>query len=683
MKFLLSLITSLLFFCLTIEAQQSDSPLTLGKDQLYEKSGGRGISLYNAQMINTEHLDFSPAWYHGSLVFISSRKKGGYTDENIGEKFFQMYVSRLDPFGVPVKAESFSMELSSRFHEGPLCFTTKGDRIYFTSNNQKKGVKRADGSGRVSLKIYTAERGATGWMNIQSLPFNMDEYSTMHPTISPDGNTLYFASDRPGGFGGNDIWMVEKNGENWGNPVNLGPNINTEGNDAFPFLHYSGYLFYASDGQEEGLGGLDIYSVNTANMPDASAQILSAPFNSPDDDFGLILDDSGTKGYFSSDRPGGTGKDDIYGFESEWSLAGEMSEHIVHIAVQVQDAKTKHALPQSSVFVIEKDPFGGAAGELLYDMEVIKKPQEEGGQLILSMVRKKNLDLTDPEAMTDDAGFALRELKPGREYLILVDKPGYKLRELNYVTPEKPGVYDLPVALDSRACFTLTGIVKNQKSGDPVGKATVTIEGDDKSNPLKLTSDAQGRFEACLPDATTYSLLVEKEGYILGRNRVSTFDGDYAKERKVDLLLLPFSNTPEEKSPEPLSKGSVIVMENLYYDYNKITLRPGSVSELDLVYDLMRSYPEMEIELGAHTDCRGSSQYNQRLSDARAESTKNYLISRGIQPARIKAKGYGESQIRNQCKDGVDCAESEHEHNRRTEILITRLDQPVQVIYGD
>ncbi len=668
---------------IALQAQQSESPKILGKDKLYEKSGGKGIVVVNATSINSENLDFSPAFYHDGLVFISSRKKGGFVDEKIGERFFQMYFTRLDPNGIPVKPENFSTTLNSQLHEGPVSFTHVGDKIYFTSNNQKKGVQQADATGRVRMKIYSAERGAQGWTNIRVLPFNSNDFSCMHPSLSRDGKKLYFSSDRPGGFGANDIWVSDWNGSRWGEPTNLGEQINSEGNEVFPFIHFSGYLFYSSDGLENGPGGLDIYAVNTQNLPEATPQILSQPFNSSYDDLGFIVDERGTKGFFSSDRPGGIGKDDIYSFESAYSLTGESEKYAIRLALEVVDEVTGKAIPNAAVHLLPKDAFGAISGETLYDMQVTRNEENKDDRLTLSLVRKKSLQLNTPNCKSDDAGLALGEMEAARDYLILVDKPGYVVRELDYTSPLRDGAYDMRVLLKPLNCFPIEGVVKNQKTGEAIARVPVVIEVPGQKEPIRLESDAQGAFTYCLPEAANYSLSANKDGYVPGRTRINTTDGNYAETRSTEILLLPFTNTPSEKSPEPLSAGSVIVLENLYYDYDKASLRPGSANELDVVFDLMRRYPEMEIELGAHTDCRGSGNYNQRLSESRAESARNYLIGRGIQPARIVAKGYGESQIRNQCQEGAKCSEAEHEYNRRTEIRITRLDQPVEVRYAN
>lgn len=663
-------------------AQQSGSSKTKGVDKFYEKTGGKGIIVTNATAINTDHLDFSPVFYNNGLVFVSSRKKGGFVDPKVGETYFELYYTRLDPNGAPVSAEAFSGQLNSQLHEGPVAFSRNGDQIYFTSNNQKHGLQKADDQGRVRLKIYSARRGARDWEGITELPFNSDSFSCQHPSLSRDVKRLYFSSDMPGGYGGFDLWVVEKTMDGWSQPVNLGPMVNGRGNEVFPFIHYSGYLFYSSDGGEEGQGGLDIYSVNSRDLPDARPQIFGAPFNSPFDDLGFVLDDSGKKGFFSSDRPGGVGKDDIYQFESAYSMAGDMENFVTRTMMEIVDEKTGQPVTDASVFFLEKDAYGFVAGENLYDMALAPEAGETD-KLTLSLVRKKTLDLNEPDVRSDASGMALGQLKVDQSYLILVAKPGYVTREVNYQSPALPSSNELVIRIRPQDCFLVEGRVKNQKTGDLMAHVPVVLETEGGA-PVYLETDINGTFTTCVSGMADYALSANKDGYIPGRTRVSTKDGDYARTRQAELLLLPFTGTPVEKTAShPLDEGSVIVLENLYYDYNQASLRPGAANELDVVYDLMKKYPTMEIELGAHTDCRGSEKFNQRLSESRAAAAKNYLVSRGIQPARITAVGYGESLLRNHCADGVTCTEEQHQYNRRTEILITTLDEPVEVQYEE
>ena len=146
-------------------------------------------------------------------------------------------------------------------------------------------------------------------------------------------------------------------------------------------------------------------------------------------------------------------------------------------------------------------------------------------------------------------------------------------------------------------------------------------------------------------------------------------------------MLSPLGNT--STTPTGLTSGSVIVLENIYYDFNKSYIRTGAARELDELLALMRQHPSMKIELGSHTDARGSNQYNQRLSDRRAASAKEYLVSRGIAGSRIAALGFGEGNLRNKCSDGVNCSEEEHQYNRRTEVRVTAIDTPLDVRYED
>jgi len=149
---------------------------------------------------------------------------------------------------------------------------------------------------------------------------------------------------------------------------------------------------------------------------------------------------------------------------------------------------------------------------------------------------------------------------------------------------------------------------------------------------------------------------------------------------EVNVLLNPIADNILN---EPIKEGSIIVLENIYYDFNKSAIRKGAARELDALVRLMKQYPSMEIELVAHTDSRGSEEYNLQLSLRRAESAQKYLIRHGIAVNRIKAFGYGESQPRNNCTDSVDCTEEEYQYNRRTEVKVTKIDEPVKVQYQD
>lgn len=183
--------------------------------------------------------------------------------------------------------------------------------MYLSTNNYYRGQFKRDGQGVNRLKIYLAIYRYGDWLDAGAFPYNGDGYSTTHPALHPDGNILYFASDRPGGLGGTDIYYCVKNDSGWAAPVNAGPLINTPGNEAFRYISIAGDLYFSSDGRG-GLGGLDIFRIPLrAQIPDGTAKNIGYPVNSSGDDFGVWVSEDGATGYFSSNR---YGSDDVFSF---------------------------------------------------------------------------------------------------------------------------------------------------------------------------------------------------------------------------------------------------------------------------------------------------------------------------------------------------------------------------------
>ena len=256
----------------------------------------RDILVSNAPNINTSGMEFSPVLYQNGIVYVS-RFNNGPVDEKTGETFYELFYSELDPNGLPLKPQEFSTELNSQVHEGPVSFNRRGDQIFFTRSNTKDGKTRADSEGRIGLKIYEAQRGYFDWENIKELPFNDNEFTCMHPSVSPDSKKLFFTSNMPGGYGGFDLYFVERIGESWSIPINLGPDINTSKNEVFPFIHESGVLFFTSDGHS-GMGGLDLFMIDLSGRRWGRVINLGEPFNSEEDDLGIVLTPGGTRGYW-------------------------------------------------------------------------------------------------------------------------------------------------------------------------------------------------------------------------------------------------------------------------------------------------------------------------------------------------------------------------------------------------
>jgi len=283
----------------------------------------------NASIFDIKHLtfnskldDFSPAFYQGGIVFASERDKGSSVKRAhswTGNPFLELYYVEVKnakgeegecnfKYERPTK---FSSEVNDKFHEAAVTFTPDQNEIFFTANNYNGNAD--DGSKK--LKIYSAiSNGGEKWDDVQSLPFNSDEYSVAHPSLNPEGSRLFFTSDMPGGFGGMDLYYSDLEGNRWGPPTNLGPAVNTEGHEIFPYVGPNGRVYFASDGLV-GLGGLDLFFIEEKTVGEWSEpDNLGFPINTVADDFGIIFNDTGMCGYFSSDRDGGNGGDDVYSF---------------------------------------------------------------------------------------------------------------------------------------------------------------------------------------------------------------------------------------------------------------------------------------------------------------------------------------------------------------------------------
>ncbi|PIE86374.1 MAG: hypothetical protein CSA05_00975 [Bacteroidia bacterium] len=305
--------------------------------------------------VNTPYHDFSPAYYKEQIVFASARERKGKIDLTYvwdNEPFINLYVAdKEQEEGCQLTNVSlFSEELSSRYHEGPVAFTESGNVMYFTRNNMKNNKPVRGKNKTTHMKIYIATKIGEKWGNVQEFKYNSDDYTCEHPAITSDGKKLYFVSDMPGGYGQLDLYVCEKEEDEWGAPRNLGAQINTEGSEMFPFVHQDSTLFFSSNGLV-GFGGLDIFSAKQQGSDSTYVIVnLGYPVNTTQDDFGFILNEDLTSGYLSSNRKGGVGSDDIYAFSikpPEWNVVEEDE------AKKEQDDEKQKAVDSPDTFVFE------------------------------------------------------------------------------------------------------------------------------------------------------------------------------------------------------------------------------------------------------------------------------------------------------------------------------------------
>lgn len=304
---------------------------------------------------NSELLDFSPTyWREDKLVFASNRvtdAKSSAADPWTEAPFVDLWYVTLSPDGKCNAPTPFASDLNSAYHEGPIAFGNDGNRAYLTRSSLHGSNRRGfDQYNNTRLKVSVMEWMGNRWVEGEELPFNDDAYSTCHPALTASGDTLVFSSDRPGGYGGMDLWMSIREGHAWTEPHNLGQEINTAGNEVFPTLHPDGSLYFSSD-LLAGLGGLDMFAAALSREGWRCPRNLGAPLNSSLDDFGMTLGADKKHGHFSSNRSGNG--DDIYAF---------LDTKDMHLNVLVQDCKTRRALPGVQVIAS-----GGASTALLTD----------------------------------------------------------------------------------------------------------------------------------------------------------------------------------------------------------------------------------------------------------------------------------------------------------------------------
>jgi peptidoglycan-associated lipoprotein len=496
--------------------------------------------------LNSRASDFGPAYGRDdfSLIYFTSSRDdaaGSKTHGATGQSYTDIFESRIDKkskWSTPVPVGV----INSEFEDGAPSFSSDFREMYFTRCEVGKRERKG------CVIMYSTRSGDT-WSEPKNSGILADSLVAAHPALSPDGSTLYFVSDIPGGFGRKDIWMTSKtDGSSWSKPVNPGPDINTPGDELFPYVRSDGTLYFASDGHI-GMGGLDIF--RAVSQPGGSwiVQNMKPPINSFSDDFGIAFENDNERGIFSSTRKGRS-NDDLFSFE----------------------------------------------------------------------------------------------IPPLR--------------------------------------FNVTGLVKDEKTGSAIPGSLIQLIASDGSN-LQAETGNSGDFKFALRADVDYIFLASKRGYLNGKEKETTKGQEKSREFMVTILLTAIDRPIE--------------LPNILYDFGKWDLRPESMVSLDKLVETLLDNPNVTIELMSHTDSRDTEEYNQDLSQKRAQVVVQYLIDKGIKEERLSAKGYGEStpktvdaaiiaqnpflaagsvlteQYINSLSD-EEQKEIAHQINRRTEFRVLRTD---------
>ena len=442
---------------------------------------------------NSRRGEFSPMLLgpdYDQLYFASSRSKD--KDQKIsaitGQNNNNFYVIKKDEQGNWLQPEELEDEVNTEFDEGTPSFTPDGNTMYYTYCTQAP-------EGDRTAEIYMSSRSSAKWGKGSKVEILKDSVTALaHPSVSPDGRWLYFVSDAVGGQGGKDIFRARINGNDYGPMENLGPEINTQGDEVFPYVRDSVTLYFASNGHP-GMGGLDIFRATLDSTEHWHVENMRSPINSNGDDFGITFEGVHERGFFSSNRNDARGYDHLYSFE------------LPVITVKIEG--------------------------IVFDVDEV-----------------------------------------------------------------------------------------------PIEGATVRIVGRDGLNAKVLTMK-NGEYEVELERDIRYVMMASARGF-LNQN----FELKTGAEEKNETYIVDFYLSPITKP---------VVIENIFYDFDKATLRPESKAALDEMIKMLNDNPNVTIELGAHTDRKGTDKYNEGLAQRRAQSVVDYLIAGGIAPDRLEAKGYGES----------------------------------------
>lgn len=595
----------------------------------YAKKFGLGMDRFSVRSvgINTPDIEMTPAWMGSTqVVFATSRKRSTGVRRVAawdGQPFLDLYIADRGPNGDLTAARELAGDVNSKLHEGPLTVSTELRDMWFTRNNRQRAQ-----NGVNKLGILHARHADGTWNTVEEFSFNNTETTVAHPALSRDGQWLVFASDMPGGNGGMDLYRCRWLGGQWSEPENLGTTVNTARNEAFPFLATDGTLWFSSDGHP-GLGGYDVF----AAPPDAGGRYgvvinAEAPVNSPADDIGFIIDVDGRTGYFTSDRAGGRGADDIYAFTMN------------------------HPLEQRYLctgYVIDDENESP-----LIDVEV--RLEDGDGGLVST-------------TMTDAKGTYTFAVEMGREYRVSASMTGrFEGRQfLSTMDPSQEQIIVRDIHLLPDAGVYLRGVVRPKEGSGFLSGMSVSVVNLASFFTETKTTGEGGDFNFRLQPNEEYEVLFEMNHYFRLSVPVSTAG---MKQGVIDL------NTAHDLRFETMAVGHAIRLKHIRWSgSNGLTLDPVSRTELDGLADLMQLNSGVGFEIGVHSDARGDADLDKSLTQRRADAIRTYLAGKGVAESRMKAKGYGSSLLLNHCAPGVHCTDEEHLVNRRHEIVITYIQE--------
>lgn len=650
-----------------------------------------------------KYAEFSPVFYKKSIVFCSNRdpaKISGYSTMD-KKGFFKIY--SVDTTNRQVTL--LPGPVNSHLNNGPVTFSSKGDTIYFSRNLRVEGAFKEISGPENKLGLFYAVYKNGEWTNVTELRFNDNSWNVTTPFLSPDGKRLYFASDKPEGYGGSDLYYSDWKSGYWNNAVNLGPGINTGGNEAYPFVNEDGDLFFSSDSLP-GKGGKDIFYTKFVDSAWIKPVALNTPVNSPANDFGFITDNLLRRGYFSSDR----GKElDIYTFRTmnpqflycpvqqspvncysfsddttiridpdqlqyRWSFgegrstAGNSARHCYEkpgkylVSEDVIDKKTgkkmfnklligieimSNELPfiVSDDFASSGEPINLTAGLESSRYEIISAYWDMG-----SDGRAKGVSVTQVfrgegvktvRLLTD-----LKEASTGKLKQFCVTKYIKTGAEASFRQKENDTAHLLRI---TAANMKSTGNIDVKYSAGEQADEKAVFRVQVMSSAKKLAADDRA-FANLSP---VYSVRAARDAdgkydYFIDEQQ-TLMETLYSFRKALELGYrdaIVTTHTPAEGAEQDLwsFKRTHGTSSENYFMINGYSLSPKVVPILDELVLLLRRNAGLKLIVAAHTDNTLDPSKGLTLTMKQAQSIVNYLVDHGIQASRLVAAGYGSSR---------------------------------------
>jgi outer membrane protein OmpA-like peptidoglycan-associated protein len=610
----------------------------------------RDVTLKNVgYMINSSNPEYSPVVsLDGTALYFTSRRlwdddqSKEWIDPRNNMPTEDVYVSFKDFDGEWM--EPYKME---------FCKVDQNEATVAVSSDERRIYLYEDTKGNGDL--FYSDFSTNKFQDVQhyeAKKVNTDAWET-HCTVTPDGQNMYFVSDRKGGYGGRDIYRVVKLPDgSWSDPQNCGPKINSAMDEDSPFIAIDNKTLYFSSNGPTSMGGFDVFvTVRDSNNEWSDPINLGYPLNSTVDDLFYTTTVDGLTGYLTSARSGGKGEKDIYEVQNDY-LRNK------NLAVLKGKITTLHGatLPE--------------------DISITVKCTNCGDKLERKVFPR----------MRDGVFFSA--LEPCREYEMVFSydngkKEFYKEAFSTDCNKEYDEIErEVFLDVENQEIFKpyyIVGTVKDSKSKKLLSDVSVKLINKETGKPyVESTTASAGNYKSDtivdLKQGTTLNaqLVLEKAGYVSMTYDLAIPLGS-KNEINIDELIDPIIAAVSVGD----DLGTLLNLNPIYFDYNKWDIRPDAAIELDKIVKAMKLNPELKIELGSHTDSRGNDAYNLSLSDKRAKASAAYIISKGISASRIKGKGYGETKLK--VSDAEikaipkwDDQEKAHQLNRRTEFIVVK-----------